>query len=166
MIRPLLETPDCPRVLVHAQAESVGRHPATLYRWVQQYRRNGRLSTLVPAKRGVRSGQHRLDPDVEAILSTTIDEVYLHPQKRSVSYAYQEVVRRCRNAGLKHPDARTVRRRIKALSAKEMLRRREGGTTVRDKYAPIHGACPDADWPLAVVQIDHTPVAGGRGLEI
>ena len=60
MIRPLLETPDCTRVLVHAQAESVGRHPATLYRWVQQYRRNGRLSTLVPAKRGVRSGQHRL----------------------------------------------------------------------------------------------------------
>jgi putative transposase len=29
---------------------------------------------------------------------------------------------------------------------------------VRDKYAPIQGAFPGADWPLAVVQIDHTPV--------
>jgi putative transposase len=26
------------------------------------------------------------------------------------------------------------------------------------KYGPIHGAFPDADWPLAVVQIDHTLV--------
>ena len=158
MIRPLLETPDCPRVLVHAQAESVGRHPATLYRWVQQYRRNGRLSTLVPAKRGVRSGQHRLDPDVEAILSTTIDEVYLSPQKRSVSYTSNEVARRCHNTGLQAPDARTIRRRIKALSDKERLRGREGGRAVRDKYAPIQGAFPGADWPLAVVQIDHTPI--------
>jgi putative transposase len=98
MIRPLLETPDCTRVLVHAQAESVGRHPATLYRWLQQYRRSGRLSTLVPAKRGVRSGHHRLAPDVEAVLSTTIDEVYLSPQKRSVSYTSHEVARHCRNA--------------------------------------------------------------------
>jgi putative transposase len=158
MIRPLLETPDCTRVLVQAQAELVGRHPATLYRWLQQYRRSGRLSTLVPAKRGVRSGQHRLEPEVEAVLSATIDEVYLSPQKRSVSYTYNEVARRCRNAGLKAPDARTLRRRIKALSDKETLRGREGGRAVRDKYAPMQGSFPDADWPLAVVQIDHTPV--------
>jgi putative transposase len=158
MIRLLLETPDCTRVLVHAQAAAVGRHPATLYRWIQQYRRTGRLSTLVPAKRGVRAGHHRLAADVEAVLSTTIDEVYLSPQKRSVSYTAHEVARRCRNAGLKAPDARTIRRRIKALSDKERLRGREGGRAVRDKYAPIQGVFPGADWPLAVVQIDHTPV--------
>jgi putative transposase len=29
---------------------------------------------------------------------------------------------------------------------------------VHDQYAPIQGAFPGADWPLAVVQIDHTPV--------
>jgi putative transposase len=158
MMRPLLETPDCTRVLMHAPAASVGRHPATLYRWIQQYRRTGRLSTLVPAQRGVRAGPHRLDSDVEAVLATTIDEVYLSPQKRSVSYTAHEVARRCRNAGLQAPDARTIRRRIKALSDKERLRGRQGGRAVRDKYAPIHGAFPDADWPLAVVPIDHTLV--------
>jgi putative transposase len=51
-----------------------------------------------------------------------------------------------------------VRNRIKALSDKEKLRRREGGKAMRDKYAPIPGTFPGADWPLAVVQIDHTPV--------
>ena len=103
IIHPLLDDPVCTRAKVHAQAAIAGRHPATLYRWLEQYRRSGRLSTLRPAKRGIRQGQSRLDPEVEAVLSTTIDEVYLGAQKRSVSYTCNEVVRRCRNAGLALP---------------------------------------------------------------
>lgn len=158
MIRPLLDDPDCTRAKVQAQAESVGRHPATLYRWLEQYRRGGRVSMLAPTKRGMDHGQSRLAPDVEAVLSATIDEVYLNTQKRSVSYTCNEVARRCRNAGLALPHASTIRRRIKALSMQETLRRREGGQAVRNKYAPIPGAFPGANWPLAMVQIDHTPV--------
>lgn len=158
IIRPLLDDPDCSRAKVQAQAESVGRHPATLYRWLEQYRRGGRVSTLVPTKRGMDHGQSRLAPDVEAVLSATIDEVYLNTQKRSISYTCNEVARRCRNAGLELPHASTIRRRIKALSMKETLRRREGSQAARNKYAPIQGAFPGANWPLAMVQIDHTPV--------
>jgi putative transposase len=158
IIRPLLDDPDCTRAKVRTQAEAAGRHPATLYRWLEQYRRGGRVSTLVPTKRGMDRGQSRLASDVEAVVSTTIDEVYLSTQKRSVSYTYNEVARRCRNAGLARPHASTIRRRIKALSMQETLRRRAGGQAVRNKYAPIQGAFPDANWPLATVQIDHTPV--------
>lgn len=158
IIRPLLDDPDCTRAKVQAQAESVGRHPATLYRWLEQYRRGGRVSMLAPTKRGMDHGQSRLAPDVEAVLSATIDEVYLNTQKRSISYTCNEVARRCRNAGLELPHASTIRRRIKALSMKETLRRREGSQAVRNKYAPIRGAFPGANWPLAMVQIDHTPV--------
>ncbi len=157
-IQPLLDDPDCTREKVRARAESVGRHPATLYRWLQDYRHGGRLSTLVPAKRGIRRGHSLLDPEVETILAATIDEFYLSGQKRSAQHTYNEVARRCRNAGIKHPHPNTVRNRIKALSDKEKLRRREGGKAVRDKYGPIQGAFPGANWPLAVVQIDHTPV--------
>jgi putative transposase len=158
IIRPLLDDPDCTRAKVQAQAESVGRHPATLYRWLEQYRRGGRVSMLAPTKRGMDHGQSRLAPDVEAVLSATIDEVYLNTQKRSISYTCNEVARRCHNAGLELPHASTIRRRIKALSMKETLRRREGSQAVRNKYAPIQGAFPGANWPLAMVQIDHTPV--------
>ena len=158
IIRPLLDDPDCTRAKVQAQAESVGRHPATLYRWLEQYRRGGRVSMLAPTKRGMDRGQSRLAPDVEAVLSATIDEVYLNTQKRSISYICNEVARRCRNAGLELPHASTIRRRIKALSMKETLRRREGSQAARNKYAPIRGAFPGANWPLAMVQIDHTPV--------
>jgi putative transposase len=157
-IQPLLDDPDCTREKVRARAESVGRHPATLYRWLHDYRHGGRLSTLVPAKRGIRRGHSLLDPEVETILTATLDEFYLSGQKRSAQHTYNEVARRCHNAGIKRPHPNTVRNRIKALSDKEKLRRREGGKAVRDKYAPIQGVFPGANWPLAVVQIDHTPV--------
>lgn len=157
-IEPLLDDPDCTREKVRARAESVGRHPATLYRWLQDYRYGGQLSTLVPAKTGMCRGHSLLDPEVETILAATIEELYLSGQKRSAQHTYNEVARRCHNAGIKRPHPNTVRNRIKALSDKEKLRRREGAQAVRDKYAPIQGAFPGADWPLAVVQIDHTPV--------
>ena len=117
IIRPLLDDPDCTRAKVRARAELAGRHPATLYRWLEQYRRGGRVSTLVPAKRGMDRGQSRLAPEVEAVLSATIDEVYLSPQKRSIAYTCTEVARRCRNAGLARPHASTIRRRRSAAAA-------------------------------------------------
>lgn len=157
-IQPLLDDPDCTREKVRTRAESVGRHPATLYRWLQDYRHGGRLSTLVPAKRGIRRGHSLLDPEVETILAAAIDEFYLSGQKRSAQHTYNEVARRCHNAGIKRPHPNTVRNRIKALSDKEKLRRREGAKAARDKYGPIQGTFPGANWPLAVVQIDHTPV--------
>ena len=158
IIQPLLDDPDCTRQKVQAQAKSAGRHPSTLYRWLQEYRHSGQLSSLAPTKRGVRPGYYRLDPAVETILATTIEEFYLHGQKRSAQQMYHEVARRCRNAGITRPHPNTVRNRIKALSDKEKVRRREGGKAVRDKYTPLQGAFPGADWPLAVIQIDHTPV--------
>ena len=158
IIQPLLDDPDCTRQKVQAQAKSAGRHPSTLYRWLQEYRHSGQLSSLAPTKRGVRPGYYRLDPAVETILATTIEEFYLHGQKRSAQQTYHEVARRCRNAGITRPHPNTVRNRIKALCDKEKVRRREGGKAVRDKYTPLQGAFPGADWPLAVIQIDHTPV--------
>jgi putative transposase len=158
IIRPLLNDPDCTREKVEAQAQAAGRHATTLYRWLQDYRQSGQLSTLAPAKPGVPHGYSRLDPEVETLLVATIEEFYLHGQKRSMQQTCNEVARRCRNAGIKRPHPNTVRHRIKALSDQETFRRREGGKGVRDKYTPIPGAFPGAHWPLAVIQIDHTPV--------
>jgi putative transposase len=158
IIRPLLNDPDCTREKVAARAQAAGRHVTTLYRWLQDYRQSGHLSTLAPAKPGVPRGYSRLDPEVETILVATIEEFYLHGQKRSMQQTCHEVARRCRNAGIKRPHPNTVRHRIKALSDQETFRRREGGKGVRDKYMPIPGAFPGAHWPLAVIQIDHTPV--------
>jgi putative transposase len=51
-----------------------------------------------------------------------------------------------------------VRHRILQLSAHRKYRCREGDQAARSMFEPIRGPYGDADWPLAVWQIDHTQV--------
>ena len=158
VIRPLLAMPHCTRAEVAECARRAGANTATVYRWLQRYQRSGRISAWIPYERSGGRGHSRLNPDVEAIVQTTVEEVYLSKQKPSVQHTCTEVLRRCRNAGLRPPHPNTVRYRIHQLSDKVRLKQREGGRASAAKYAPLFGRFPGADWPLAVVQIDHTPV--------
>src|SRR2546425_6047045 len=83
IIRPLLDDPDCTRAKVRARAALAGRHPATLYRWLEQYRRGGRGFPLVPAKRGMGRGAARPFPHVGGVPFGTIDGGYFLTPKRS-----------------------------------------------------------------------------------
>jgi putative transposase len=157
-LRPLLEAGRWNTAIVQTQAKAVGVHPATLYRWLQQYRRTGRISSLVPTCQSGGRGQNRLNAEVEAVIQATIEEIYLNEQKPSMQHTCNEVHRRCRNAGFEPPHANTVRNRIAQRSDQEKLKRREGSKAFCDRYTPLQGCFPGADWPLAVVQIDHTPI--------
>jgi putative transposase len=158
VIRPLLTTPHATRAHVAERARMAGVHLATVYRWLQRYQQSGCVSALIPSERLGGRGQSRLAADVEAIVQTTIEEVYLSAQKPSVQHLGVEVRRRCRNAGVLPPHPNTVRYRIRHLAEKVQLRQREGAKAAADRYAPLRGTFPGADWPLAVVQVDHTPV--------
>jgi putative transposase len=65
-------------------------------------------------------------------------------------------MRRCRNAGVPLPHPNTVRYRIAQLSEEMKLKKRVNAKAAREKFAPVTGHFPGADYPLAVVQIDHT----------
>jgi putative transposase len=158
VIQPLLARDHYGLQEVQAQAKANGYSTATLYRWLQHYQYSGRLSALVPCPRGASPGQRRLAPEVDAIIDATIEDCYLSEQKPSMRRTAIEVERRCRNAKLSPPHANTVRNRIRRLSPRRALHHRGGGKIARDRFEPIRGPYPDADWPLAVWQIDHTPV--------
>lgn len=158
IIQSLLVNPQSTRTQASKLAQAAGIDIATLYRWVQRYQRSGRLAALIPFERSGGRGQSRLPPQVEAIIQATIEDVYLSAQKPCIQQVCVEVRRRCHNGALTLPHPNTVRRRIQQLSDKERLRRREGGKAAAEKYAPLYGTFPGADWPLAVVQIDHTRV--------
>ena len=158
VIRPLLERDHYGLHDVQAQAKASGYSTATLYRWLQHYQHSGLLSALVPCPRGASPGQRRLAPEVDAIIDATIEDCYLSEQKPSMRRTAIEVERRCRNAKLSPPHANTVRNRIRRLSPRTALRHRGGSKIARDRFEPIRGPYPDADWPLAIWQIDHTPV--------
>lgn len=157
IIKPLLGTR---RTMdgINEQARAAGVHPATLYRWIDAYERTEKLTALLPTKSKGGRGKSRLLPVVEVVLQATVEDFYLNKQKRSAQKICEEVMRRCRNAGLTPPHPNTVRNRINQLSEEVKLKRRAGARAAKEKFAPIAGHFPGADYPLAVVQIDHTPL--------
>lgn len=160
LIRPLLEL-GVQRLRseqdVRAVAQAVGKDPVTIYRWMSRYEETGFVSSLIRPPRADR-GQSRLDPAVDAIVTEVIHSVYLNEQRPSTAETCLEIARRCHTAGIKPPHHNTVRARIAQISERVRITKRHGHKAARERFDPIKGAFPGAEVPLAVVQIDHTPV--------
>lgn len=156
IIRPLVAAPRRTTEMVNEAARKAGVHPVTIYRWIDLYLRAERVSALLPVKRDGGRGRSRLAPEVEKIVNATIEEMYLNKQKRSINKTCKEVELRCKNAGLEPPHPNTVRNRIAAIADRDKTARRLGAKAARQKFSPVLSHFPGADWPLAVVQIDHT----------
>jgi putative transposase len=156
IIRPLLAEARRTRKMVDDVARANGVHATTIYRWLDLYQQWERASALIAGAPSGGRGASRLQSEAEKILQATIEDFYLTNQKYSVKKTYDELQRRCRNAQVAAPHINTLRNRIKMVSAKEKTSRREGKQTAERQHAAFPGHFPGADWPLAVVQIDHT----------
>lgn len=155
IIKPLLNKPSRTRADVRDAAAKHSVHTNTLYTWLRAYENSGLLSSLLPRKRRDR-GSTKLDDQVEEIIKEVIASEYLTKQKKSQQKVCDEVRRKCIEQGLTVPHANTVRNRIRALSGELVAAKRLGRKTADLSYRPHEGMFPGADWPLAVVQIDHT----------
>jgi hypothetical protein len=154
-IRPLLFVRRT-KEMVKSVAVEMGIGLSSLYRKIELYERTGLVSELIPRRSSGGRGHSGLMPEAEAVIASTIDEVYLSKQKRSIKKTADEISTRFRTAKLAPPHYNTVRNRIVAIAEKERDKKRLGARAANDKYGahPLH--FPGADWPLAVVQIDHT----------
>lgn len=130
---------------------------ATVYRWIQDYKKTGTVSSLVPEfkKRGGPK-KNRLDKEDETIIRSVLDEYYLNTQKYSIPYIYRIIQEKFHNANLKPPHLNTIRKRIDNLSLKDVTRRREGNKVHDTRGMPDKN--PRGNFPLELVQIDHTPL--------
>lgn len=141
-------------VLKIAEANGVCR--TTIYDWIKIYEGRRLMSDLAPRRKG-RKMPKRLAPEIEAIITSVIDEHYLSKQKKTGEEVIAEVHRRCRIAKLdSQPCAGSIRARLRAIHPREKVLRREGKKAAHDKFGAVKGHFPGADVPLAVVQIDHT----------
>jgi putative transposase len=158
LFRPLIEAERRTAEMVKEVADAAGVHISTAYRKLKHYEQTELTTELIPSQSDGGKGKSRLTSDVEAIIQATIIEFYKKGRKRSVEQTYQEVKRRCINAKLKPPHRNTIDNRIKALSKKERDEAQMGPKVAQRIHSTSPGHFPGADWPLAVVQIDHTPV--------
>lgn len=137
-----------------AKENSVGY--VTLYRWLNDYYSTGMISSLIPQEKKGGRGQSRLDDSIDLIINETIQDFYLTSQTKSQSKTVEEVLFRCRNAGVEPPHENTIRNRIAQYSQKEKLTKRAGKEQVERKLESAIGHFPLAKHPLDVIQIDHT----------
>ncbi|TAN58298.1 MAG: helix-turn-helix domain-containing protein, partial [Rhodospirillales bacterium] len=155
IIRPLLELGRGKKERIKKAAEEFNVGEATLYRWINMYREREQLSDLAPCNRK-KAGHSKLNKKVETVVQSVINDLYLSKQKHKIVRVIDEVNRRCRALRLKPPHANSIRKRIKEIDPRLLMDRRHGTKAARDKYSEIRASFPGADWPLAVVQIDHT----------
>lgn len=139
-------------------ATEAGVDRATVYRWLEAFRSTGLLSSLLPMRGragGGKSGR-RISTEVEVIIKDVIETFHDTDQKPTIAETVQEIRRRCSNAGLQLPAINTVRLRLKQTSGRQRTLQRLGEAAAYALHDPSKGSIPDADWPLAMVQIDHT----------
>lgn len=158
MIKPLLGKPKFYRTQADVKARAIECKvgTSTLYRWLDLYETTGLMSALIRSGRSDR-GRARVSSEIDTLINDVIQDLYLSEQRIKAASVAEEVAARCRKQGITPPHINTVRNRIRALPELLRVRSRHGRQAAK-AYAPLLGQFPGAEWPLAYIQIDHTPL--------
>jgi putative transposase len=130
---------------------------SSVYRLLQRYRQAAQTSSLLLGHRGTPPQHRRLSEAREAIVNRTIEEKFLSRPRMTVSRLTEEIRIRCQRAALKPVSRKAIEMRIARLDPRLVKRGRHGAKAAHDAFGPVGGAY-EVPGPLAVMQIDHTPV--------
>lgn len=156
LIQPLVASGYMPtQKEIQAHAKVVNKPPTTLYRWVRNYLLSGQMNGLLRQTR-LDKGAKKIPKRQEEITLQAIKDVYLNGQKRKVSKVIREVKIRCDLEKIEPPHPNTIRNRVAALSAREVLEARQGKKVAREALDLYQGQYDEATYPLKIVQMDHT----------
>lgn len=136
------------------QAKSHDVSVATLYNWIKKFDTYGQIGCLVDSDLKGGKGIGRLSNSIEDKISDAITEVYL--DSKSVNKTFRTLKEWCTELGYKVPHINSLRRRIAKTSEYRKVAARVGPTAASEMYDPKTGSIPNANTPLAVVQVDHT----------
>lgn len=156
IIKPLIEYSTTELVEKRAEEHNINR--STLWKWLKDYRENNSILVLVPKKRGWTNKKSRLSPQVTNIINQAIHDEYLNSKKPSIAKTIELIQAECKRTKVEAPHDNSIRRRIEALNNYTVMKARFGSKAARDNYKAAAGSFPNADYPLAYVQIDHTPL--------
>jgi putative transposase len=158
LIKPVLEVEKRTRKRVEEVAEGAGVHPSTVYRKLAVFLQTGRISSLAAQEPDGGRGKSRLSNERETLLQAIIKTKYLTNQKLSVAKVFDSVKLAFRAGKLDPPHINTVHNRIKQIDQRTKDEARLGPEVAAKRHSAYPGRFRGADFPLAVGQIDHTPM--------
>lgn len=131
-------------------AWELGVSRATLYRLIAAFRANRTVSSVEPRRRGRRKNAFVLDHRREKLISLAVREIYLKPERPTMTYLIEQVRARCARAELPLPDRRTINARVdrirrssaKTAKASKRQRRSQASTSRHGLWRPCRSTTP------------------------
>lgn len=155
IIEPLAKSSICSRKMVLEAATKLELSTRYVYRLIHSYRQShGLMTSIIPQKPNGGKGRSRLSEQQEELINQVIDKFYLTSQKLSPAKIVEEIRKQCLEKQIEFSSEITIRRRLAALTLSQLQKRSDGSNSTE----PIIGSFPKVDYPLDVVQIDHTLV--------
>jgi putative transposase len=120
-------------------AWELGVSRATLYRLIAVFRAKRTVSSVEPRSRGRRKNAFVLDRQREKLISLAIREIYLKPERPTMTYLIEQVRARCKRAELPPPDHRTIKARVHRIDRRvAALKRKDSKGVKATKAVPSH----------------------------
>jgi putative transposase len=141
---------------VEAVAWELGVSRSTMYRLIMAYRAKGTVSSVEPQAMGRRKDAFVLDAKRERLIASAIHEIYLKPERPTLTFLIEQVRARCAQKNLPLPDRRTIKARVDRIDRRTVSVKRKDAKGVKATKA-VPGRFV-ASRPLEIVQIDHTEV--------
>jgi len=138
-----------------AAAKILGVSARTVRRLIMRYTASAQTTSLIPHLSGPKRSYRRLGPELERIIDTAIQTHYLVRPRTPMETVYKEVRRRCHAEKRVTPSRNCVLRRIRALDARFVARKRLG-TKSAESIALSTPGMLEATEALELIQIDHT----------
>ncbi|MBS0251300.1 MAG: DDE-type integrase/transposase/recombinase, partial [Proteobacteria bacterium] len=138
-------------------AKELRLEPRSVRRLVAQFRDGNEDSlALVPKTAGRRPGRRLLSPVVEKLIHDVLTRSYVTKQRPSFAYVYRQLKFICHERNISAPSEKAVKARLLDFDPVRLARRRHGPKEAQ-KLKPVFGEGPRAEYPLNIIQIDHTP---------
>lgn len=159
ILEPLLELPNRTRQDVEDHALKYNMHPATLYRWLDQWNENPEVRGLVEDRRGPDPDGTRIwTEEVVGAFDVLLQAKYLTEQPITAKAFHRKFRMALNKLGLKSPSESSTLRRLDLVPGL-LKSRRQGDKRGEEKFSATPGKSPLGKRIQSDYQIDHTPLS-------
>jgi len=144
------------RQLVAAMAEKFGYSTSSVYRRLKIIQLHEDPDALLRSERNDK-GKHRTSVEVLELVDKYLAEYRFVETPKSLPYITELVNGKCRELGYGEISLSSIKRIEERTSLKNRLTLQGRKEQVRNQFRPKVGHLPGNDFPLAIIQVDHTP---------